>query len=297
MKKILHISSYILIAFIIGAFVRTTFAGLLDPTTPPTGSTMYTLDGIYNRLIDNTTSQAEGSASFTTPGSVSATFHNLKQIYESIPTLDATKIKSGTTYMGIAGSLVAGQAGLPKTGQTHCYAFSGGYGSSSQILCTGTAQDGQTQTGLPTSGPRFVDNSSDGTITDNATSLMWQKCSDGQSGADCSGGSAISVVFDDGDGDLGISHQPAINYCDSLSLATHADWRLPNVKELASIVDYGRVGPAIDPTFFPNTQSDYYWSSTAYENYTGYAWVVYFNGGSVYIDDKDTNYFVRCVRG
>jgi hypothetical protein len=292
MKKFLQISSYVLIAFIIGAFVRTTFAGSLTPSATP-ASTMYTLDGIYNRLIDNTTSQVEGSQSFTTPGSVSATFHNLKQIYESIPTLDATKILTGTTYMGIAGTASSGQAGLPKTGQTHCNAFSGGYGSASQILCTGTAQDGETQKGL---AHGYVDNG-DATISDGATGLMWQKCSDGQTGLDCSGGSAISVVFDDGDGDLGITHQPAINYCDSLSLGTHDDWRLPNVKELMSIVDYGRVNPAIDPTNFPLTQSDFYWSSTAYENYAYNAWVVYFYDGYVSNDIMGNSYFVRCVRG
>lgn len=290
MKKTLQIGSYFIIAFIIGAFVRTSFAGSLTPSATP-ASTMYTLDGIYNKLIDNTTSQAEGSASFTTPGSVSATFHSLKEIYESIPTLDATKIATGTTYMGVPGTATSG--GLPKTGQTHCNAFSGGYGSSSQIPCTATAQDGETQKGL---AHGYVDNG-DATITDSATGLMWQKCSDGQTGLDCSGGSAVSVVFDDGDGDLGISHQPAINYCDSLSLATHSDWRLPNVKELMSIVDYGRVSPAIDPTYFPATQSGYYWSSTADETNTNAAWVVGFDGGIVSSDSMDSNYYVRCVRG
>lgn len=290
MKKTLQISSYILIAFIIGAFVRTTFAGSLTPTSTP-ASTMYTLDGIYNKLIDNTTSQAEGSASFTTPGSVSATFHTLKQIYESIPTLDAAKILTGTTYMGVSGSASSG--GLPKTGQTHCNAFSSGYGSSSQIPCTGTTQDGESQKGL---AHGYVDNS-DGTISDNATGLMWQKCSAGQTGLDCSGGTATVVLFDDGDGNLGIAHQPAINYCDSLSLATHSDWRLPNVKELMSIVDYGRLTPAIDPSIFPNTQSDGYWSSTAYEDGTNGAWIVNFVDGYVGGDYMGGNSFVRCVRG
>lgn len=290
MKNILKTSSFILIAFIIGAFVHTTFAGSLTPTSAP-ASTMYTLDGIYNKLIDNTTSQAEDSASFTTPGSVSATFHSLKDIYESIPTLDATKILTGTTYMGVAGTASSG--GLPKTGQTHCNAFSGAYGSSSQIQCTGTAQDGEAQKGL---AHGYVDNL-DGTISDNATGLMWQKCSNGQTGSDCSGDTATSVVFDDGDGNLGIAHQPAINYCDSLSLATHSDWRLPNVKELMSIVDYGRLTPAIDPSIFPNTQSDYYWSSTAYENSTSTAWIVDFNDGHVSNAGMGANSFVRCVRG
>lgn len=290
MKNILKTSSFILIAFIIGAFVHTTFAGSLTPSVSPV-STMYTLDGIYNKLIDNTTSQMEGGASFTTPGSVSATFHTLKEIYENIPILDATRIKSGTTYMGVLGTLYPG--GILKTGQTHCNASNSGYGSFSQIPCTGTSQDGESQKGITLS---YVDNS-DGTVSDSATGLMWQKCSNGQTGLDCSGGSAASVLFDDGDGDLGIAHQPAINYCDSLSLATHTDWRLPNVKELTSIVDYGRVSPAINPTYFPNTQSGYYWSSTAYEYNAGFAWIVGFYDGYVNFDFMGGSYFVRCVRG
>ncbi|MEI6659916.1 MAG: hypothetical protein WCK91_00655, partial [bacterium] len=99
MKKFLQASSLVIIAFLIGALARSSFAGLLDPTTTPTGSTMYTLDNIYSKITNNTTTATEGTQSFTTPGSVSGTFHTLKQIYESIPTLDATKIATGTTYM------------------------------------------------------------------------------------------------------------------------------------------------------------------------------------------------------
>lgn len=279
-KKILQISLYVLIAFIIGAFVRTTFAGSLTPTSAP-ASTMYTLDGIYNKLIDNTTSQAEGSASFTTPGSVSATFHSLKQIYESIPTLDATKIKSGTTYMGVAGTLVAGQAGLPKTGQTGCWDASGG-----SIPCAGTGQDGQYQKGLPTSGARFVDNT-DNTISDNATGLMWKKCGEGQSGSDCSGGSATTPDW-----------TTALSTCEADTTAGHTDWRLPNRNELLSIVSLATVNPAIDTSFFPNTQSDFYWSSSTYQGpgSESLAWNVAFDYGGVDANSKGIGYYVRCVR-
>lgn len=280
MKKFLKIGSLVLIAFIIGAFVRTSFAGSLTPPGVP-ASTMYTLDGIYNKLIDNTTSQAEGSASFTTPGSVSATFHNLKQIYESIPTLDATKIKSGTTYMGVAGTLVAGQAGLPKTGQTGCWDASGG-----SISCAGTGQDGQYQKGLPASGARFVDNT-DSTISDNATGLMWKKCGEGQTGSDCSGGSADTPDW-----------TTALSTCEADTTAGHTDWRLPNRNELLSIVSLATVNPAIDTTFFPNTQSDHYWSSSTYQypGVEGIAWGVNFYNGDTDANGKGSGFYVRCVR-
>jgi hypothetical protein len=72
----------------------------------------------------------------------------------------------------------------------------------------------------------------------------------------------------------------ALNFCLNLGLAGHNDWRLPNVRELESIVDYGRVNPAIAPVF--SSLSGRYWSSTSIEgtNPVG-AWLVEFSfGGS-----------------
>lgn len=78
----------------------------------------------------------------------------------------------------------------------------------------------------------FVDNS-DGTVTDNATSRMWQKADDGtrREWAD------------------------ALAYCEALVLGNHQDWYLPNSKELQSIVDYDKTSiPAIDMKLFDITQ-------------------------------------------
>lgn len=79
--------------------------------------------------------------------------------------------------------------------------------------------------------------------------------------------------------------------------AGHKDWRIPNIKELQSIVDYGRSIPAIDPTFGPTLAADY-WSSTSYAFNLSLALVVYFYGGSVDpVDKSSLNLFVRAVRG
>ncbi len=78
----------------------------------------------------------------------------------------------------------------------------------------------------------FVDNG-DGTVSDLATGLMWAKADNGK----------------------GIEWVEALPYAEGATLAGHSDWRLPNVKELQSIVDYsrapisGRVEAAIDPIF------------------------------------------------
>ena len=72
---------------------------------------------------------------------------------------------------------------------------------------------------------------------------------------------------------------------------------LPNVRELESIVDYGRVDPAIDTTVF-GAVSDWYWSSSTNANNPDNAWNVNFNDGNVNNndDDKDNQNFVRAVR-
>ncbi|MFH1259701.1 MAG: DUF1566 domain-containing protein [Elusimicrobiota bacterium] len=89
----------------------------------------------------------------------------------------------------------------------------------------------------------------------------------------------------------------AITNCENLSYAGYTDWRLPNVKELMSIVNYQNYNPSIDTTKFRNTVSNYYWTSTTYAAPTTNAWVVGFSDGFVDYGDKTGTYYVRPVRG
>ncbi len=66
------------------------------------------------------------------------------------------------------------------------------------------------------------------------------------------------------DDDVNRNWKDSITYCEGLSLVGHSDWRLPTIKELANIVNFDTHLPAIDETYFPNTNSSLYWSSTAY---------------------------------
>ena len=114
---------------------------------------------------------------------------------------------------------------------------------------------------------QFVDNG-DHTITDSATGLMWAKY-DNAADPDCAC-------------DAGMTWKDALAYADGSQLAGYDDWRLPDSKELNSLVDYDR-GPdatssaAIDPLFectsFVNelgeTDWPYFWTSTTHEAYTG----------------------------
>ncbi len=130
----------------------------------------------------------------------------------------------------------------------------------------------------------FTDNK-DGTVSDSATGLMWQQAEGGvdlwSSGTNVSGS---GLVY-------------ALSYCTGLGLAGHSDWRLPNVKELASIVDYAQYNPEINTAFFPNAAVNLYWSSTPSSTFASIAWgVQFFNGGVTYSSMSD-GYNVRCVRG
>ena len=79
--------------------------------------------------------------------------------------------------------------------------------------------------------------------------------------------------------------------------ANYTDWRLPNVRELMSIVDYGAAdAPRINTTAFPGTLSNYYWTSTTYVPDTAGAWSVSFNTGNVVDVFKTVSAYVRCVR-
>jgi hypothetical protein len=114
----------------------------------------------------------------------------------------------------------------------------------------------------------FTDNS-DGTVKDNATGLIWQKCSQGQGATDCSGTATTTTWAN------------AITYCSGLSSASKT-WRLPTINELKTIVDTTKSsGATIDTTAFPATVAGSYWSSTTYAPGTTVAWYVSFGFGSV----------------
>ena len=101
----------------------------------------------------------------------------------------------------------------------------------------------------------FVDNGNL-TITDKSTGLMWFAITAGP-----------------------MTWEEAIAYCEDLPLIEYDDWRLPNIKELRSLVDYTRKNPAIDIEFFPFTYNDGYWSSTTYAFYPESAYGVDLESG------------------
>ncbi len=155
--------------------------------------------------------------------------------------------------------------GTAKTGQTVSY---------------DTGDDGSYQRGYPKTGPHYTDNG-DGTVTCHGSGLIWAK--DGN-GAGCFNGGSKNWA-------------DALSWAEGLSFAGKSDWRLPNIKELFSILDFSVENPAIDEVFFPNTQGDHYWSSTTPASSTFRAFVVDFEEGVAIDESKLGSKKVRAVRG
>jgi len=136
---------------------------------------------------------------------------------------------------------------------------------------------------------RFSVNSN-GTVKDEQTGLIWQHCSAGQSWDDTTNtctGSANSYTW-----------QNALMYAQNNTFAQQSDWRLPNIKELNSIVELTCYSPAINETVFPNTALSYYWSASAGAYSSNSAWIVNFNNGKDGNGSKNSNFnYVRVVRG
>lgn len=160
----------------------------------------------------------------------------------------------------------AGLRGVLKTGQSSNYH---------------TGDDGSYEKGRAFSY-QTADPAGNGEIVtiDNVTGLMW--ASDGN-GAGCFSGGTRTWT-------------EALDWAEGLTFAGLSDWRLPNRRELESLVDAGRNLPAINTAYFPNTQLDYYWSGTTFLDVTSSAWIVYFRYGNVDPTSKIGTYYVRAVR-
>ena len=165
------------------------------------------------------------------------------------------------------------------------------------IPCAGTRQDGDLRKGAPLS---YTDNG-DGTISDSNTELQWEKLSmDGDALHDVGNHYSFASGLD------------KIANLNAAAFAGHTDWRLPNVRELESITDYGRIGgngPTTSPAFDNNctpgctvldcscTGRDFYWSSTTRVDMPTLAWAVSGGFGNISAGGKDVAGYVRAVRG
>ena len=151
-------------------------------------------------------------------------------------------------------------------------------------------------TNMPASAPfeRYVINK-DASITDTQTQLTWQKCLVGLTGENCEAGEAKSFAW--GEALAFVSEKSHVGKKYSENKSNELGWRLPNIRELSSLVELQCRYPAINVSVFPNTPPSHQWSSSPYKFYSHYSWYVDFNEGIyTYSDRADTNKHIRLVR-
>ncbi len=145
-----------------------------------------------------------------------------------------------------------------------------------------TCKDNITPT---TPNTNFIDNG-DGTVQDKSTGLIWMRCALGQTwdGITCAG-SAVTYTW-----------QQALQQADGYTFAASSAWRVPNVKELASILENACYFPAINLVVFPQTAPKRFWTASIYADESANSWFVDFDFGFSYNGSKGDNRYVRLVR-
>ncbi|MCP4695866.1 MAG: DUF1566 domain-containing protein, partial [Gammaproteobacteria bacterium] len=234
--------------------------------------------------------------------------------------LVSANIKSGKTIFGVAGDTnvadtssgdaVAGNllinkkawvdgaeitgtaysAPVEKTGQTACY-----HPTTNALLgsCAGTGQDGEYQKGVAWPGSRFTN--SNGTITDTLSGLVWlanANCTDTLGGVDPTANlnqwkwaDALTWTAALGNGS-----------CSLADASSAGDWRLPNINELQSLLDYSNIPALPAGHSFSGVQGKYWTSTTCFGN-AGNAWYVYLINAATNYTSKTSNLYVLPVRG
>lgn len=183
---------------------------------------------------------------------------------------------------------------IPDTGQDLCYDWE-------RIICDEWHMDGPNQVCdsdpyCPNEGedfygqdaqydinpPDMTDNGN-GTVTDNWTGLIWEQKNEGNDA-------------------LTYSYSSATAYCEDLILGSYDDWRVPSRREYATILNLGRLSPALDTNYFPffirtNPTDIYYWTSSDYHDDPSQSWIMQLSFGIIEKGSKESPYKVRCVRG
>ncbi len=161
-----------------------------------------------------------------------------------------------------------------QTGQRCCYDQLG-----REIPCGGTGQDGEFQAGIPWPEERFA--VSGETVIDRLTGLVWTR--------------------DANPFDFPLPWQEALDRIAALNeegYLGHRDWRLPNRRELRSLMDYQARKPALPAAHpFRNVFLGWYWTSTTAAINPAYAWYIHMEGARMFYGRKDQDYLCWPVRG
>ncbi len=156
------------------------------------------------------------------------------------------------------------------------------------IICTGPNDTFCSNDAVPEITPTsdFILND-DGTAYHKKTGLTWKRCAEGQTWYWDSGAQAGSCT----------ETEDYYDWSGTLSRATTDGWRLPNLKELQSIVEKRNWNPAINATVFPNTPATIFWSASPVSPDAYRAWLVSFFSANDVALFKVNVHAVRLVRG
>lgn len=244
--------------------------------------------------VQDSTTQNDRYWSSTTAGTSYAWFVDMRGVMVSMPKGSFYYVWPVRDGQGSGASAV-----LPKTGQTICYNTAG-----TVIACATTGQDGDLLKGVAWPSPRFA-SIGDTTITDNLTGLAWAPNGNvmptKDSGWDTDGSTTDGKV----------TWQHAFDYVAKLNADNylgHNDWRLPNVNEMASLVNAGQYTGLYNPATwlntqgFTNAQAGIYWTSTTWSLTSAFgtdkdAWYIDMSlGGITHIVKSTSQEYVWPVR-
>jgi hypothetical protein len=166
------------------------------------------------------------------------------------------------------------ETGYLNTGQINCYDSQGRL-----IECRGSGQDGELRTGIAWPEPRFSDDAR--TVLDRLTGLVWLK-------------EANIAEFP-------LSWSESLEFVQALNRRKHLDredWRLPNRRELRSLISYQTRNPALPERHpFMRVFIGWYWTSTTSAVNPAYAWYVHMEGGRMFYGRKSQYYLTWPVAG
>ena len=161
-----------------------------------------------------------------------------------------------------------------QTGQRKCY---DSYGA--EINCQGSGQDGESRFGVVRPEPRFETQGQ--TVLDKLTGLVWSK-------------NANLYGFP-------VTWKDALTYIREMNEKSdlgYNDWRLPNRREMHSLMDYQIRKPSLPQDHpFENYFLGWYWTSTSAAINPAYAWYVHLEGARMFFGGKDQYYLFWPVRG
>jgi len=160
------------------------------------------------------------------------------------------------------------------TGQHECYDSNGNI-----VACTNSGQDAEFQSGISWPDPRFEVN--DNLVLDNLTGLQWHK-------------NANICEYP-------VTWEEAFDYLSKMNkerIEGRHDWRLPNRRELRSLLSFDTRKPALPSRHpFENVFLNWYWTSTTAAISPAYAWYIHMEGARMFFGRKDQFYLFWPVCG